>query len=156
MENKMQINTRIFGEITVDQNRVITFVNGLVGFPDLKDFLLIHDLEKGLGAGIQWLQSVQEPAFAIPVIDPLSVMESYNPQVEDELLATVGDFTEDELLVLVTISVPSDITGMTVNLKGPIVVNTVTRKACQLIAEGEGYEVKFPVYEILKARKVGE
>ena len=41
----MIIKTKIFGEITVDETKLITFVNGIVGFPELKDFLLIHDSE---------------------------------------------------------------------------------------------------------------
>ena len=72
-----------------------------------------------------------------------------------KLLKPLGEFEQDDMLVLVTVSIPSDIKNMTANLKGPIVINTSTRKACQVIAEGEDCEVKFPIYEILKARKAG-
>ena len=150
----MKANTRIFGEIDIEDEKIIQFVNGLVGFPDMVDFALIHDEEKGPG-GIAWLQSMQEPQFAIPVMDPLKIKDTYNPNVEDELLKPLGEFGTDDMLVLVTVSIPSDVTKMTANLKGPIVINTSTRKACQVIAEGEDCEVKFPIYEILKARKAG-
>ena len=150
----MKVNTRIFGEIDIEDEKIIRFVNGLVGFPDMVDFVLIHDEEKGPG-GIAWLQSMQEPQFAIPVMDPLKIKDTYNPNVEDELLKPLGEFGTDDMLVLVTVSIPSDVTKMTANLKGPIVINTSTRKACQVIAEGEDCEVKFPIYEILKARKAG-
>ena len=60
---------------------------------------------------------------------------------------------EDELLVLVTVTVPSDLTKMTVNLKGPIVINAAEKKACQVIVEGENYLVKYPIYDILNAKK---
>ena len=150
----MKVNTRIFGEIDIEDEKIIQFVNGLVGFPDMVDFALIHDEEKGPG-GIAWLQSMQEPQFAMPVMDPLKIKDTYNPNVEDELLKPLGEFGTDDMLVLVTVSIPSDVTKMTANLKGPIVINTATRKACQVIAEGEDCEVKFPIYEILKARKAG-
>ena len=56
-----------------------------------------------------------------------------------------------------TLTVPSDITKMTVNLKAPIVINAVERKACQVIAEGDEYVVKYPVYQIIQnAGKAGE
>ena len=152
----MEINTRVFGQINIEDDKIISFVNGLVGFPELKDFALIFDPEKSDNKGIQWLQSVQEPNFAMPVIDPLSIIPNYNPQVEDEWLKPIGEFTAESLLVLVTVSVPADLTKMTVNLKGPIVINAETRKACQVIAEGDGCDVKFPIYEILKSRKAGE
>ncbi len=152
----MQITTRIFGEIDIEDDKIITFVNGLVGFPDLKEFALIYDTEKSEAGGLEWLQSMQEPNFAMPVINPLSILEDYNPQVEEEWLKSLGDFDQDSLLVLVTVTVPSDITKMTANLKGPIVINANTCKACQVIAEGKDCDVKFPIYEILKARKGGE
>ena len=59
------------------------------------------------------------------------------------------------MLVLVTVSVPHELEKMTVNLKGPIVINSSNKKACQVIVEGEGYKVKFPIYDILQARKAG-
>ncbi len=147
----MNIITKLFGEIEVDETKKITFVQGIIGFPDLKDFLLIHDSEsKG---GIRWLQSIQEPAFAIPVVNPLSIVEDYNPQIEDELLKPLELVDEDDLLVLVTITVPSDIKLMTVNLKAPIVISGEKRKAAQIITDDEQYAVKFPIYDILQAAK---
>ena len=89
----------------------------------------------------------------MPVMDPLLVKEDYNPTVEDELLAPVGDIVPEELLVLVTVTVPSDLTRMSVNLCGPIVINSLTHKAVQIIVEGENYQVKFPIYDILKNKK---
>ncbi|MBQ8591896.1 MAG: flagellar assembly protein FliW [Lachnospiraceae bacterium] len=153
----MEINTRIFGKINISDDKLIHFPNGIIGFADLKDFALIHDEEKGDNGGIRWLQSVQEPAFAMPVVNPLSVCTDYNPEVEDELLKPLGNMGADDMLVLVTITVPSDLTKMTVNLKAPFVINANNRNAAQIIVEGEQYQVKFPVYEILqKTQKAGE
>ena len=80
----------------------------------------------------------------------------YNPEVEDELIKPIGELLPEEILVMVTITVPGDLTKMSVNLKGPIIINAAERKACQVIVEGEGYPVKFPVYDILNAKKAGE
>ena len=147
----MIINTKLFGEIEIDEDKKITFEQGIIGFPDLKDFLLIHDSEsKG---GIRWMQSIQEPAFAMPVIDPLLVCPDYNPSVEDELLKPLGGITEENTLVLVTITVPHEIENMTVNLKAPIVINGENRKANQIITDDDKYAVKYPIYEVLKAAK---
>lgn len=147
----MTIQTKLFGEIEVDEEKKISFVNGIIGFPDMKDFLLIHDSEsKG---GIKWLQSIQEPAFAMPVIDPLIVLPDYNPVIEDELLKPLGIVDESNILVLVTITVPHEIEKMTVNLGGPIIVSADTRKANQIIVESDKYPIKFPIYDILKKLK---
>ena len=151
----MQITTRVFGEITIDDEKIIHFPGGIIGFPDLQDFALIHDEEKGTDT-IQWMQSLQEPTFAMPVMDPLIVRPDYNPEVDDELLKPIGELQPEEVLVMVTVTVPSDLTKMSVNLKGPIIINVVEKKACQIIIDGEGYAVKFPIYDILNAKKAGE
>lgn len=152
----MKINTKAFGEIEISDDKLITFENGIIGFPDLKRFTLLHDEEQGTGAGIRFLQSIEEPGFAMPVMDPLIVKPDYDPEVEDELLTCLGDLSQENLLVLVTVTVPKDLKQMSVNLQGPLIINVDERKACQLIVENSDYPVKFPVYEILQARKGGE
>lgn len=151
----MKIKTKIFGEIEIADDRIIKFPSGIIGFPELTEFALLHDEENGAGA-IHWLQSVQEPAFAMPVMNPLIVVPDYNPEVEDELIKPLGELVPDEILVMVTATVPGDLTRMSVNLKGPIIINALEKKACQVIVEGDKYPVKFPVYDILNAKKAGE
>lgn len=151
----MKATTRMFGEIDIPEDKLIIFENGIIGFPDLKYFTLIHDEEKGTGVGIRFLQSMDEPTFAMPVMDPLTVKPDYDPQVDDELFASLGDLSGDNQLVLVTVTVPSDLTLMSVNLQGPIIINVEERKACQVILDNSEYPVKFPIYDILQSGKEG-
>ena len=113
-------------------------------------FTLIFDEEKR--GKIMWLQSLDEPQFAMPVVDPAGICADYNPTVNDELLTPLGQFSEESLFVLVTIRVPSDITRMTINLKGPIIINTDNLRGEQIIVEDE-VQTRFPIYDILKSRK---
>ena len=152
----MKINTRIFGEIEIADEKIITFEKGIIGFPEMRHFALLHNEEKGKEAGIRFLQSIEEPESAMPVMDPLIVKPDYDPEVDDELLACVGELNGDNILVLVTATIPSDLTKMSVNLQGPIVINVDEHKACQMIVDGSLYPVKFPVYDILKSGKAGE
>ena len=149
----MVITTKVFGEIEIDDAKIITFSGGIIGFPDLKKFTLLYDSEKT--GGIKWLQSLDEPAFAMPVMDPLAVKETYNPVVEDELLKPLGELDPEEILVLVTVTVPKDLTKMSVNLQAPIVLNAENKTGCQIIIENEGGEfpVKFMIYDILQNKK---
>ncbi len=152
----MKITTRIFGDIEVSDDKIITFESGIIGFPEMKHFTLLHDEEKGTDVGIRFLQSIEEPGFAMPVMDPLVVMADYNPEVDDQLLLSVGQLSQDNILVLVTATIPSNIKEISVNLQGPIVINVDERKACQIIVEGERYAVKYPIYDILQAGREGE
>lgn len=148
----MKVITKLFGEIEVAENKIILFSSGIVGFPELERFLLIHDAENEK-ASISWLQSLDEPAFAMPVIDPLLLIADYNPVVEHEMLEPLGDMKPEDMLVLVTITVPSDLTKMTANFKAPIIINANSNRACQLIIEDERYEIKHPIYHLLKDKK---
>lgn len=151
----MKVTTNLFGEILVDESKVISFVQGIIGFPDLKKFMLIHDSDSE-GKNISWLQSIDEPSFALPVIDPLIIDKNYNPEIEDELLSPLDIKKIEDLLVVTTVTVPSDIKKITVNLKAPIIINAANLKAEQLIVEDDKYLVKYPIYDILKENKEGD
>lgn len=148
----MKLSTRVFGEVEISEDKILAFPNGIIGFPDMTRFTLMHDSEKD-DSSIHWLQSVDEPSFAMPVIDPLYVKEDYNPLIEDDVLTELQPLNEDNTLVLVTLTVPRDLKKMTVNLKGPIIVNTESRKASQIIVEDDDCSVKFPIYDILQKIK---
>ena len=152
----MKILTKVFGEVEIAEEKILEFPSGIIGFPELKHFTLIHDEEQGTDAGIRYLQSLEEPAFAMPVMDPLLVKKDYDPQVNDELLSNLGNLTEDNIIVLVTVTVPSDLTKMSVNLQGPIVINSDERKAAQIIVDSGEFPVKYYIYDILTAGKEGE
>ena len=149
----MTTETRLFGTITIEDEKLITFPEGIVGFPFMKQFALIRD-EENENAAIMWLQSMEEPQFAMPVIEPNLIEANYNPVVDDEYLAPVGDISPEQTYSLVTITVPADIEKMTANLKAPIVINMSNNKAVQIIVEDD-YQVKHPIDETLKKRKEG-
>lgn len=147
----MSVKTKLFGEIEIEEEKIIVFEKGLIGLPDLKKFALITDAEKS-DSRIQWLQSLDEPGMAMPIINPFEVLEEYNPIVNDELLENLGAYKEEKLMLFLTIRVPEDITQMTINQKGPIIINPDTKKGCQIIVESD-LPVRFPVYDILKKKK---
>ncbi len=149
----MLINTKYFGEIDLDENKIITFEHGIMGFEEYKRYTILYDLEEGDKANVSWLQSLEEPGFALPVINPLSVKSDYNPIVEDEVLNSLGEITDENLVILLTLTVPNDITKMSVNLKAPFIINSDTRKGCQIIAENQDYEVKYNVYKGIQKLK---
>ncbi|WP_026650942.1 flagellar assembly protein FliW [Butyrivibrio proteoclasticus] len=148
----MKLNTRIFGEVDVLDEKIISFPNGIIGFPDLKRFTLMFDEDKGSDS-IKWLQSIDEPNFAMPVLDPLIVCPDYKPEIDKSEVSDIGELKEEDLLVLVTVTVPHDLKQMTVNLMGPFVINVKDMKAVQTIIDNEDYPVKFPIYEILQKNK---
>ena len=153
----MVAEAKFFGKIDIEDDKIIEFPMGIIGFENLKKFALIYDYEKEKRSKISWLQSMEEPLMVLPVINPIDITEEYTPIIEDELTKTIGDPADADILILVTMSIPSDITKMTANLKAPIIINTVNRQAMQVIAENEDYLIKYNVYDAIeRLKKAGE
>lgn len=147
----MKVQTKWFGEIEVSDEKIITFEKGIIGFEDWKKYTLVYDAEKEEDVSIVWLQAVDEPTLALPIMKPEIVYEAYDPIVEDEIINSLGENIKDaELMVFCALTVPQDLTKMTINLKAPIIINVDTMKGVQLIADNSDYQVRYPIYDILK------
>ena len=148
----VEVNTRIFGKIGIEDDKIIKFEKGILGFPDLKDFTLIFNSEKGETSTIKWLQSIDEPGFAMPVLNPELVKPGYEPVFPEDLLLPLGELKDDNILMLVTVTVPSDVKKTTVNLRAPIIINTDNMKALQLICEDESLSIKYAIYDEMMSK----
>ena len=148
------MNTRLFGEIEIEKDKEICFENGLIGFPNCTRYALIYDADNPEQRGISWLQSLEDESFALPVIDPLLVKADYAPDIDEELLKTLGEPKGENIYLLVTVTATSKKENISVNLKAPIIINTETRKAIQVITDSD-FPVKYKIYDILK-EKAGE
>jgi flagellar assembly factor FliW len=155
----MRIETKFFGEVDVDEDKILTFEQGLLGFFDLKKFTVIYDSENE-DPIISWLQSVDVKEVAFPIINPTLLFADYAPVIEDELLKALGELNEEKLLVFNILTIPEEVKNMTVNLKAPLIIHTSTKKGLQVVVENEAYDIRFPIYEHIKKikeqKKVGE
>ena len=149
----MNVKTRHFGEVDIDESKVITMDNGLFGFENYKKYVLLYDSSSDEIPSIQWLQSVDEELLALPVMIPTTIVPDYNPVVDDEYLGSLGEWNEESISILVTVTVPVDVKEMSINLKAPIVINTTTMKGSQVVAENPDYEIKFKIHALLEAAR---
>jgi len=150
----MHIKSRLFGEAEIDDDKIIEFTQGMMGFEEYKKYAIIFDSERENAGGIMWLQSLDDPDIAFPMVNPVDIKPDYNPIVEDEWLEPLGAFeNEEELFVLLVLTVPSDLTKTTCNMKAPVIINTNTRKACQLIVNNEDYLVRYNIYDFIEKLK---
>lgn len=149
----MLVKTKFFGEVEIDDAKVLDFPNGIIGFENFNRYAIIYDIESEGENKISWLQSVEEPALALPVVDPLAIVPEYSPMIEDELLKPLGNPADEDLLCLLVMTVPNDMTKVTANLKAPIIINSKTNKGVQLIVDNADYPVRFNVYESVQKMK---
>lgn len=154
----MLVKTKHFGDIELDESKVIIFEEGIMGLEGLTKYALIFDEEEGKEPTIYWLQSLEDPAIALPVVSPFIIKADYNPLVQQQLLEPLGEISEDGagLFVLLTLTIPKEVKDITANLKAPFVINSDTQKGCQIIAENEDYDIKFRIYDILQEKNAKE
>ena len=139
MSDTVTFTTAKFGEVTVEATSILTFPEGVPGFERLKTYGLVQIDEE---APFLRLLSVDEPAVAFVILNPMSIWPDYEPQIgAEDLVGLDLANTEDlELYCIVTLS--SDPRHVTANLKGPIAINTAAMKARQLILVDDRYTTK--------------
>ena len=141
----MIIDTKYFGTIDIGEEKIIHFDNGLLGFEEYKDYTILYDIDEEEKPLFSWLQSVDEKGLAFPVVNPLDVDENYNPTVDDEILNSLGDINEENMIVLLLATIPKDVKEASVNMRAPLVINSDNRKGMQLIVENKEYEIKHKI-----------
>jgi flagellar assembly factor FliW len=139
----LTIKTTRFGELSIDEKRVIQFPEGLLGFPEQKDYII---LEHKPESPYFWLQSLTDADLAFVVIDPFLVKKDYLkdlPPVEKKIFEGLetGCVT---VFALVTISQGND-QPITMNLMGPLVIDVEIRIGRQVILANSGYTCRYPV-----------
>ena len=135
----MKINTKYFGEMDYEDREVINFAEGLFGFADEHEFLLIRfDNEDG---ALLSLQSVNTPNLAFVVMNPYNLMPDYDPTAsEDELNSIgIGSGSGSNFAVYVIAVVGEQVSETTVNLKAPLIVNVENHQAIQILLDDARY-----------------
>ena len=139
----MEIVTSRFGTLNVDDERIITFSKGLLGFPDYARYALIQTGEENY---FFWLQSVDEPNLAFVVTDPSIFFKDYEVPIKDETQAEIelADLAHAQVFVICN-KVDDWLTG---NLLGPIVVNATNRLAHQVVLTDKKWTTRQPLMRL--------
>ena len=139
----MEIETLRFGKIPIQEDKVITFPRGILGFAKNKKYILFPHSE---GSPFFWLQSVEDGDLAFVVMNPQLVKSDYSIDVDENVLSELEVKQDDDLEVVCIVTIPRhDPKGMTINLLGPIIINAQSRCAAQIICEKQSYSHRHPV-----------
>jgi len=135
-----KINTR-FGEVEYDPEKLLHFPAGLIGFPTLKDFVVMPNKKAG---PLFWIQSVDEPDIAFVLTDPTNFFLEYKVIPEDSEKNMLQIEKVEECYTLSVVTVPQD-QKITLNLAAPILFSPKTNRAIQVILENTEYQTKTPL-----------
>ena len=144
----MKVNTTRFGELQVNKEDIITFSEGVLGFEKLKQFFVVDPGDSTL---ILWLQSIENGEIAFPIIEP----KIFKPDYVAKLLPADMNSVELESLsdakIYSILTIPSQVTEMSANLKAPIVINNSKKVAKQIVLQDSKLSVKYEMYKELKS-----
>jgi flagellar assembly factor FliW len=146
-----KLKTRHFGEIEYDPTRVITFPHGIPGFPDSTHYLLMSENDDE--DMFYWLQSVDNGDVAFTLMDVYKVLPDYDPHVDEEEFAELGDVTGDSLDIYNIVVIPDYVRHMRVNLRAPVVINNETGLGKQVICTNDDYPIRFMIFEEMERIK---
>lgn len=139
----MLIKTSRFGEVDVDQTRIISFPKGLLGFPKYKKFVLI---EAGEDSYFWWLQSIELPDLAFVVTDPSLFVPTYKVPMKPEQMQEMGLESLQEAQVFVIVNKRDQV--LTGNLQGPLVIHCGKRVGEQLVLSDRRFTTRVPLIEL--------
>jgi len=125
----MKVNTKAFGLIDVDEKQKINFPEGLFGFEEHNEYVLL-DAEH---QPFFWLQSVNDQDVAFILINPFLFRSDYEVNVANEEMAKIGITSPENTLIFVIVTIPQGGSPMTANLQGPLVINKQDMKGMQAV-----------------------
>ncbi len=128
----MKINTTRFGEVEIDDNKIINFPLGVPGFPDLKRYFLIDYNDP-----IKWLHAVDDPDTAFITASPFPFFPDYSFAMKDDV-ETFLEIKKPEDAAIIVILIVAD-NALYANLKAPIIINSSTLKGVQILLDDERY-----------------
>lgn len=141
----MKFNTVRFGEIDVEESRIFDFVLPIIGFDSLQKFIILDPDQESL---FKWLQSLEDPSLAFPIISVAALSFDYSIDIPDNVVEDLEIKTAESILVMNITSIPHENPkGTTINLLAPLIFNLDNQKAGQIVLSGSGYDISYPMFK---------
>lgn len=123
------VNTTRFGTLQVEDQRVIHFPDGILGFPELKHYILLDYKDTSL----KWLQSVESPEIAFIVTPPQNFLNEFDIEIDDMTRKSLKLENDDDLAVLLILRVENE--EVIANLNGPLAINSKMMMGLQTVSD---------------------
>lgn len=130
-----------FGEIEYDPKNTLNFPEGLIGFENLRDFIVMPNEKEG---PLFWIQSVEDPQVAFVLTDPIGFYYDYKIVPDGHERKKLGIDDKADFHVLSVVTVPQNL-KVTLNLVAPILFAPETNRALQVVLEGTTFSSKTPL-----------
>lgn len=141
----MNIMTKNFGKIEVNENQIIYFEEGIPGFRDLKEYVLIEDTE----SAFCYLQSIQEGNISFIMINPYLLKKDYTINIKEQYIEALGGGEDKEFSIYVIATILDTVEKATVNLVAPVLIQNEKRRGMQIILENTKYTTRHKIIDLM-------
>jgi flagellar assembly factor FliW len=135
----MHLESSRFGSIEVPDAIRLSFPQGMIGFPDETEYVLLKQRPDSV---FMWLHSTTNASLAFPVVLPWAFHWEYEVKLGDEDLEAIGVENASQISIMCVVNVGADVRKGPINLFSPIVINNDTRLARQVINTADGYSTR--------------
>lgn len=153
----MNLETLNYGTISYDEENIVVFEKPLLGFDNLKKFVLVEIEQNSM---FNLLQSIEEKAVGLIVVSPFSVRQDYEIELDEATIKELGIESYEDVAVMNTVTLNAVPEKITTNLRAPIIINIKNKKGKQIILNNDKYEIKEPLMGessmLVLSRKKGE
>ena len=145
----MRIKTSRFGEVEFQEDDLLEFKEGLLGFMQLRKFVILDDPNDEIFA---WLQSCESPEIAFPILEPELFAPDISVTIPKSDIDALGLTSAEDARLFCIITIPVDPTQMTANMKAPLLINAPKRIARQCVLQDNNLAIREPVFSRLQQR----
>ncbi len=139
----MRLHTKTLGEIEYAEDAIISFSEGMPGFEEARQFVLILSEDPELP--FHYLQSIDQPDIAFVVTSPFFFVKDYDFDLSDSVVTKLNIQDPSELYVYSVVTIPKKVQFSTINLTAPIIINTTNKKGMQVVLE-EIDDISHPLF----------
>jgi flagellar assembly factor FliW len=138
------IETKDLGFVEIDEQNIISFPHGIYGFEDAVRFVILKD--NNSENPFMWMQCVDNKYICFIVVEPSSFISGYSPQISRQFKDAIKLIPEDALRLAGICTIPKDFRKSTLNLRCPVIINSIDNIAMQVILEDERYSMTYPLF----------
>ncbi|NLW27382.1 flagellar assembly protein FliW [Acetivibrio saccincola] len=148
----MLLKTKHFGEINIDEKKIINFEDGIPGFENEKRFIVLYEGDDK--SPFRWMQSIDNPDLAFAMVDPIMIVPDYDGEIPKEAVEKLEIEKPEDIMVLSIVVVREEVEKISMNLKAPIIINTKNNKGMQVILDTDRYSVRHYIVDELQRQEV--
>ena len=145
----MDVKTKIGTTVSVDENHILNFPEGLFGFELYHNYAIFDSAY----SPFMWMQSLEDSNLAFLIVDPFLICSDYELDVDDKTLLKIGITSPKDVIVMSIVTIPKDGGAVTATLQGPIIINRNNKQCMQAVLNSTQWTTKFDIIKALKSKE---